>query len=77
MDEKDKNVTLTNEGIDSIERLLSNIGILKNNNFYDPANLNLVHHVNQALKANHIFLKDQVQSFFFALWFVLQLPILH
>ena len=59
MDEKDKNVTLTNEGIDSIEKLLGNIGILKNNNFYDPANLNLVHHVNQALKANHLFSKDK------------------
>ena len=59
LDEKDKNVTLTNEGIDSIEKLLSNIGILKNNNFYDPANLNLVHHVNQALKANHLFSKDK------------------
>ena len=59
LDEKDKNVTLTNEGIDSIEKLLNNIGILKNNNFYDPANLNLVHHVNQALKANHLFSKDK------------------
>ena len=59
LDEKDKNVTLTNEGIDSIEKLLNNIGVLKNNNFYDPANLNLVHHVNQALKANHLFLKDK------------------
>ena len=59
LDEKDKNVTLTNEGIDTIEKLLNSIGILKNNNFYDPANLNLVHHVNQALKANHLFLKDK------------------
>ena len=59
MDEKDKNVTLTNKGIDSIEKLLNNIGILKNNNFYDPSNLNLVHHVNQALKANHLFAKDK------------------
>ena len=38
---------------------MNNIGILKNNNFYDPANLNLVHHVNQALKANHLFAKDK------------------
>ncbi len=59
LDEKDKNVTLTNEGIDSIEKLLNNIGILQNNNFYDPANLNLVHHVNQALKAIHLFSKDK------------------
>ncbi len=59
LDEKDKNVTLTNQGIDSIEKLLNNVGILKNNNFYDPANLNLVHYVNQALKANHLFSKDK------------------
>jgi len=59
LDEKDKNVILTNEGIDSVEKLLKDIGILKNNNFYDPANLNLVHHVNQALKANHLFAKDK------------------
>ena len=59
LDEKDKNVTLTNEGIDSIEKLLNNIGILKNNNFYDPENLNLVHHTNQALKASLIFKKDK------------------
>ena len=59
LDEKDKNVILTNDGIDSIEKLLNDIGILKNNNFYDPANLNLVHHVNQALKANHLFSKDK------------------
>ena len=32
--------------------------ILKNGNFYDPANLDLVHHVNQALKANLLFRKD-------------------
>ena len=32
--------------------------LLKNNNFYDPANLDLVHHINQALKANFLFNKD-------------------
>jgi len=55
IDEKDKNILLTNEGIDNIEKLFSNAGILKNNNFYDPENLHLVHHVNQALRANHLF----------------------
>ncbi len=55
IDEKDKNILLTNQGIDNIEKLFSNAGILKNNNFYDPENLHLVHHVNQALKANHLF----------------------
>ena len=55
IDEKDKNILLTNKGIDNIERIFSDAGILKNNNFYDPENLHLVHHVNQALRANHIF----------------------
>ena len=55
IDEKDKNILLTNKGIDDIEKIFSNAGILKNNNFYDPENLYLVHHVNQALRANHLF----------------------
>tara|TARA_Y100001970_G_scaffold273949_1_gene372939 strand:- start:1092 stop:3617 length:2526 start_codon:yes stop_codon:yes gene_type:complete len=55
IDEKDKNILLTNKGIDTIENTFSNAGILKNNNFYDPENLHLVHHVNQALRANHLF----------------------
>ena len=55
IDEKDKNIILTNKGIDNVEKIFSNAGILKNNNFYDPENLSLVHHVNQALKANHLF----------------------
>ena len=59
IDEKDKNVLLTNDGINNIEKIFSNAGILKNNNFYDPENLNLVHHVNQALRANHLFQKDK------------------
>ena len=59
IDEKDKNILLTNEGINSVEEIFSNAGILKNNNFYDPENLSLVHHVNQSLKANHLFEKGK------------------
>tara|TARA_B100002051_G_scaffold26709_1_gene20885 strand:- start:769 stop:3294 length:2526 start_codon:yes stop_codon:yes gene_type:complete len=55
IDEKDRNILLTNKGIDNVEKIFSNAGILKNNNFYDPENLNLVHYVNQALRANHLF----------------------
>ena len=58
LDEKNKNAILTDVGIDKIEKLALQKKILKNNNFYDPANLNLVHHVNQALKANLLFKKD-------------------
>ncbi len=59
VDEKDKNVLLTNQGIDNVEKIFSEAGILKNNNFYDPENLALVHHVTQALRANHLFEKGK------------------
>ena len=59
IDEKDKNILLTNEGINKVEKVFSDANILKNNNFYDPENLNLVHLVNQALRANHLFTKGK------------------
>jgi preprotein translocase subunit SecA len=58
LDEKNKNAILTDQGIDKIEKLSIQKRILKNNNFYDPENLSLVHHINQALKANLLFKKD-------------------
>jgi len=59
IDEKDKNILLTNNGINNVEKIFSKAGVLKNNNFYDPENLELVHHVNQALRANHLFEKGK------------------
>jgi preprotein translocase subunit SecA len=59
IDEKEKSILLTNDGINNVERIFSDAGILKNNNFYDPENLHLVHHVNQALRANHLFEKGK------------------
>ena len=59
IDEKDKNIFLTNQGISNVEKIFSNANILKNNNFYDPENLSLVHHVNQALRANHLYHKGK------------------
>ena len=58
LDERNKNVMLSEKGIDKIEKLSETYGLLKNNNFYDPKNINLVHHINQALKANLLFAKD-------------------
>ena len=55
IDETNRSVLLTNKGIDNVEKIFSEIGILKNNNFYDPENLSLVHLVNQSLRANYIF----------------------
>ncbi len=59
LDEKNKNAILTDVGIDKVEKLATQKGLLKNNNFYDPKNLDLVHHVNQSLKANLLFQKDK------------------
>ncbi len=59
LDEKNKNAVLTDSGIDRAEKMLKSSGLLKNDNFYDPQNLNLVHLVNQALKANLLFKKDK------------------
>ncbi len=59
VDEKDKNIFLTNNGISNVEKIFNNAGILKNNNFYDPSNLSLVHFVNQSLRANHLFTKGK------------------
>ncbi len=59
IDEKDRLITLTNKGIDKVEAILKNSGVTSITNFYDPSNLNIVHHVNQALKANFIFKKDK------------------
>ena len=59
IDEKDKNILLTNDGMNYVEEILSKAGILKNNNFYDPENLSLVHFVNQSLRAHHLFEKGK------------------
>jgi preprotein translocase subunit SecA len=59
IDEKDRNILLTNNGINNVEKIFSKAGVLKNNNFYDPENLELVHHVNQSLRANHLFEKGK------------------
>ena len=59
LDEKERNVFLTNKGIDRVEKIFSTAGVLKNNNFYDPSNLSIVHHVNQALRANKLFVKGR------------------
>ncbi len=52
IDEKAHTVTLTEEGSEKIE------GLLGVGNLYDPANIELVHHVNQALRAYTLFKRD-------------------
>jgi preprotein translocase subunit SecA len=52
VDEERRSVTLTEEGVDRVEKLLS----LRN--LYDPDNIEYLHHVNQALKAHYCYKKD-------------------
>ncbi len=52
IDEKLKSVTLAESGNEKVEKLLN----LKN--LYDPSNIILIHHVNQALRAHHLFKRD-------------------
>ncbi len=56
LEEKDRGVFLTEAGIESVEKMLKNSGTIpEDSSLYDPANIQLVHHVNQALKAHKIF----------------------
>jgi preprotein translocase subunit SecA len=60
LDEKARNVTLTEEGNDAIEELLQKAGILpEGQNLYAAESTSIVHHVNQALRAHKMFFKDQ------------------
>ncbi len=52
VDEKSRNVTLTEQGVSKVERML-NIA-----NLYDPSQIDVLHHVQQALKAHTIFKRD-------------------
>lgn len=57
-DEKQRNVILTEDGTEKMERMLEEAGLLEGANLYDFENTAVVHHVNQALKANVIFRRD-------------------
>src|SRR5881398_250196 len=57
-DEKQKSVVLTEDGTEKAERMLEDAGLIEGRNLYDVANTQVVHHLNQALKANVLFKKD-------------------
>src|SRR3954471_17762769 len=57
-DEKQKSVVLTEDGTEKCERMLEEAGLIEGRNLYDVANTQVVHHLNQALKANVMFKKD-------------------
>ncbi|GGC23162.1 protein translocase subunit SecA [Novosphingobium marinum] len=57
-DEKSKNVTLTEDGVERAERLLEAEGLLVGSNLYDVENTQVVHHLDQALRAVVMFKRD-------------------
>ena len=58
IDEKQRTIVLTEVGNEHIEQLLQEAGLLQTGNLYDIQNMSIVHHVNQALKAHHLFKRD-------------------
>ena len=59
LDEKQRTVSLTESGNEFIEDLLRGADLLKEGDLYDAHNVTLVHHVNQALRANTLFTLDK------------------
>jgi preprotein translocase subunit SecA len=60
VDEKTHQVFLTEQGHESAERILSSLGLIPEGaSLYDPANITLMHHLNAALRAQHIYHRDQ------------------
>jgi len=57
-DEKSKLVTLTEQGNEHLEQLLIEAGLMQDGGLYDIANVALVHHANQGLRAHTMFERD-------------------
>jgi len=58
VDEKQRSIILTEDGTEKMERMLEAAGLLEGTNLYDYENTQVVHHLNQALRANVIFKRD-------------------
>ncbi len=60
VDEKTRQVYLTEQGHEHAERILASLGLIPEGaTLYDPANIALVHHLYAALRANHLYHRDQ------------------
>src|ERR1051325_11537231 len=60
VDEKSHQVILSEQGHEHAEQLMEQAGLLpENSSLYDAANINLMHHLNAALRAHTLFLRDQ------------------
>ncbi len=60
LDEKTHQVFLTEQGHENAERILFSLGLIPEGaTLYDPANISLMHHLYAALRANHLYHRDQ------------------
>ena len=59
VDEKQRTVTMTEAGMEKMETVLREAGLLKGGKLYDVENVSVVHHVNQALRAHKLFQRDK------------------
>ena len=59
-DEKSHQIYLTEQGHETAERILAQQGLIPaGTSLYDPANISLMHHLNAALRAHHMYHRDQ------------------
>ncbi len=59
LDEKQRTSSLTEEGNEYFEGILTEAGLMRGDNLYDIENVSVVHHINQALKAHKLFQRDK------------------
>ena len=59
IDEKSKSANLTDIGNDHAEQICKQRNIISDGTLYDVTNVTIVHHINQALRANKLFTKDR------------------
>ena len=59
LDEKARTATFNESGNEQIENILRSQNLLEGDSLYDIENVTIVHHINQALKAHKLFIKDK------------------
>ncbi len=59
VDEKQRTVALTEAGMEKMEQMIRDAGLLKGDTLYDIENVSTVHHINQGLRAHTLFTRDK------------------
>ncbi len=59
IDEKQRSIALNDEGNEKLESILAEKGVLEGESLYDIANVSVVHHINQALRAHKMYQRDK------------------